>query len=955
MGMSAKTTTVRTTIAAGAASRLPTRRAKQSGATLLVMLTLIILAGASVVLGKLNSRAQTQLDQQLRTAQALSAAKAALLAYAVTYPDNYGDRWGPGYLPCPDTDNDGTPDPDPDDLYASSILRDCGADAIGRLPESITTDVDDVVDPLEEEEVFGATGLRDAAGERLWYAVSDDFHHDPNDPAGPSALNSETLGALILDGVSAADEKVVALIFAPGSELESQDRESDPNSVANYLEGDNASVGDQSFVSTNASIDFNDRVIAITHADLMTAVEKRVMAELSGALEDYKNTYGKNSVEEPVFYPWLSPFVDPITDELAGVAVTGSSATTLAVDGVSLIELGVRIGDVVRNESDDSMGIIDDVTVSTLSVAGLAGGTNNSFSVGDLFRISRFNGVIGVNEGQVPFHAVDEPFKTEYVVDWNLQDTNGVIVTTTAATPTYQTMLENFVESTAWSGPVKVPIEQGTCVWTVNSAAGVKCNGIFSMTFFEGKSTKTHTSELEDKSRHFDAWGVVPGAIVENVSDGSTGIVNSINDNTLILQNALAGGIENQFAPLDQYRVRVPANSTEVATFDSVIDGDLVDADVDFVALGVEVGDTIHNKINDEWGLITSVEPDTLQASITFATDDEYVVRYDFIETRQYTFSFNYKGQVDEHGVGGRKARDVCSNDGPASEPDGLLCELNATATSGSGGLTLIDSAISNLALAGVGVGDLVINETDGQSSGIIESISGSSLTVLSLNGGNTNQFTLEDKIRIHLREDMNDLPFPDVSNDDLAKVEIRDLDSNSIEVGSASAEVPATGTVAGSIYVSDLFTDLEIQADAGDTSYDLPLWFSENKWHRLLYVAASKSVLPDNAVEPPDACLSTIEPDRVCLMVEGLTPDDDKEVLVIAAGRPLATQDRLAGSLCGALEPSFFCDYFEGENADFDFDEGDPPPPPTFEHSPIGDTFNDQVRIVEFVEPPAE
>ena len=245
----------------------------------------------------------------------------------------------------------------------------------------------------------------------------------------------------------------------------------------------------------------------------------------------------------------------------------------------------------------------------------------------------------------------------------------------------------------------------------------------------------------------------------------------------------------------------------------------------------------------------------------------------------------------------------------------------------------------------------MIVNVTDENSSGIVDTISGNTLTVLSLNGGATNEFGVGDTYRIHLREDLNDgddLPLPDTSNDDIAKIEITDLDDSGTQVGSASAEVPTTGPTSGSIYVQDMYTDLDVQADANDTSYDLPLWFSENQWHRLMYVAASEWVLPNSPLEPADEC---DEPGNDCLIVEGLTPDDNKEVLVIAAGQELSTQDRLSGTLCGAQEPSFFCDYFEGENADFDFDESGPPPP-TFEHSPIGDTFNDQVKIVEVVEP---
>lgn len=243
----------------------------------------------------------------------------------------------------------------------------------------------------------------------------------------------------------------------------------------------------------------------------------------------------------------------------------------------------------------------------------------------------------------------------------------------------------------------------------------------------------------------------------------------------------------------------------------------------------------------------------------------------------------------------------------------------------------------------------MVINKSDGDSRGIIISLAVNSLTVASLNGGAINQFASGDTYEIHLIENLNDDTILDNKNDDLATITIRDRDGSGTVVGSAQAKVPPTGTALASMYVQDVYTDLEVQYDASDTTYDLPLWFTENMWHRLMYVAASGKVLPSDPLESPDACTEGAD----CLAVDGLTPYDNKEVLVIAAGPELsAFQDRLSGTICGSIEPSFFCDYFEGENADFDFDEAGPPPP-TFEHTPIGDTFNDQIKIVEVLPTP--
>jgi hypothetical protein len=55
-------------------------------------------------------------------ASALSEAKLAIIGYAASYPDQHDARYGPGYLPCPDIDGDGSPDPA------------CGVEAVGWLP-----------------------------------------------------------------------------------------------------------------------------------------------------------------------------------------------------------------------------------------------------------------------------------------------------------------------------------------------------------------------------------------------------------------------------------------------------------------------------------------------------------------------------------------------------------------------------------------------------------------------------------------------------------------------------------------------------------------------------------------------------------------------------------------------------------------------------------------------------
>lgn len=212
------------------------------------------------------------------TYRSLERAKQALIGYALTTPERStaSPRPGPGYLPCPDFDNDGDADPA------------CGPNSIGRLP----------YETLEEER------LLDDSGEVLWYVLADNYRFNP---AVFTPLNSETAGlnTLTLDG----QPNVVAVVFAPGPAFPNQQRNAGPNVVGNYLENDN-SDGDTGFISgliNDEPPTHNDRVIAITSQELMAAVEKRVLGEVDRVLDAYRNNHGVGNEA----FPWLVPFGDP--------------------------------------------------------------------------------------------------------------------------------------------------------------------------------------------------------------------------------------------------------------------------------------------------------------------------------------------------------------------------------------------------------------------------------------------------------------------------------------------------------------------------------------------------------------------------------------------------------------------------------------------------------------------
>jgi len=263
---------------------------KQSGAVLLVLMLVLIVGSSYMLVTSLNANVVTQIDSE-ETYSVLNQAKQALIAYAVTVPETSATiipelavLTGPGYLPCPDTDNDGN--------------ADCGAGAVvGRLPYV----------------TLGEEALVDGIGASLWYAL-DANYMDLGPPA--AFLNSETVGQLSIDGQG----DIVAIIFAPGNSLTGQQRELAVNNIANYLENDNQD-GDLSFVSALPGVDpniligtFNDKVIALTRQELMSVVEKRVLSEVSQGLEGFRNSFP--AVTQA--YPWLAPFANPAASTFAG-------------------------------------------------------------------------------------------------------------------------------------------------------------------------------------------------------------------------------------------------------------------------------------------------------------------------------------------------------------------------------------------------------------------------------------------------------------------------------------------------------------------------------------------------------------------------------------------------------------------------------------------------------------
>ena len=233
-------------------------------------------------------------QQDRKTTAALAIAKQALIGYAASHT-NSGGQVKPGWLPCPDTDNDGS---------ADSPCGATGTTAIGRLPWK----------------TLGLPDVRDGSGECLWYVVSANFKNSGT--SAPATINASSLGTLTVKNNAGATivppTSVVAIVFASGSALPGQDRTTAGNPVCGgnmsataYLDtvsGINNATGNglSTFIAGDRSDTFNDQLLYITTQQLFSVVNKRVLMELRGATSGTATGLMKYYVDNFSTYPWAA-------------------------------------------------------------------------------------------------------------------------------------------------------------------------------------------------------------------------------------------------------------------------------------------------------------------------------------------------------------------------------------------------------------------------------------------------------------------------------------------------------------------------------------------------------------------------------------------------------------------------------------------------------------------------
>lgn len=317
--------------------RHPSARTAQRGGALMVMLVIMVMGAAAILVSSLNSTA-LQIERDKKTVDALAQAKDALIGYATSVDLDTSAR--PGDLPCPDTDNDGAQNSPCGNASGSTgqTLR------LGRLPWK----------------TLGLPDLRDGSGERLWYAVSNNFKQQTKTTCTNSnlsgCLNSDTAGTITVLGsdgsvlnTANSSTGAVAIVIAPGEALQRQDNVSqtrgctvgvdcDANDKCttspptntpkcnpiNYLDiatvggntEDNADFADGSTTSgfihgrvldSSGQTIVNDRLLVITKPHIIPLLEKRVVAEVKNCLTEYAaNPQNQGPSPNQGYFPWAT-------------------------------------------------------------------------------------------------------------------------------------------------------------------------------------------------------------------------------------------------------------------------------------------------------------------------------------------------------------------------------------------------------------------------------------------------------------------------------------------------------------------------------------------------------------------------------------------------------------------------------------------------------------------------
>lgn len=292
-------------------SRSLGRPGRESGLALIALVALVAMMAAYYIIGSLNRTSSEVVAERNRSNRdVLQEAKAALIAYAASeaqWSGSVNDQ--PGSLPCPSTDTSGN----------AGTTCTTNATRIGRLPWN----------------KIGASQLRDASGELLWYGLSANFRK----ASGTNVINSDTQGTITVTGTNPATN-IVAVIIAPGQALGNQSRTASgvaSNTYTDFLEGVTTTGSELTFNTAASSDTFNDQIITVTQAEIMELVEQTAFAhfqqDIKPSIQAYYTEWGR--------LPYPSSFTGgPGHPGTNTTSVTASNRLQSAYDGSASMTAG---------------------------------------------------------------------------------------------------------------------------------------------------------------------------------------------------------------------------------------------------------------------------------------------------------------------------------------------------------------------------------------------------------------------------------------------------------------------------------------------------------------------------------------------------------------------------------------------------------------------------------------
>lgn len=616
-------------------------------------------------------------------------------------------------------------------------------------------------------------------------------------------------------------------------------------------------------------------------------------------------------------------------------ANTDANGLTLDDTNVDFTVMGVQVGDLVRNITDGSYGRITAVAANRLTVSELILGTNNTFSNNDYYQLPRYNSNTNMRLGLSPIHELGEVFHTSFSVDWGAQAADGSTVTSTqpATDPKsdYADPSEGIKE---WaersrsnnSGTITVAESDGQCFW-INSTVA-ECNGTFTdTTFLSGTATSVTTPEPADGNEYFydtnmdfDDAGVYEGDKVENLTNGTIGLVDSATS-TGIHFLSITGETGFSISTGDNYRISVAtkriSNTADASTDTSiyrVYDGELntdltlvwstsgtattgttgltlIDSTANFTAdENYEAGKLIYNFRVPSWYTIASVDSATqLTLNDTFGAGALIVGdTYRIIDTASTKFI------VDDTVV-----------ENSSSDGQGLMTRHGYNWS--NGGYFFEYTPLQGGSEDNIDPADtyrILYDYVDRREYDFSIRINSNS----SVDGGYneiTSNGVRQRNVCLGYSADCSSASGSDTTlpGDSVTPmITIRDYNSGGDLVGDATVVIPNTGTPQGRVRVSGINLFLSEETD------NLPAWFIRNKWYQYFYIAySSGGDIPGTVT----SCTVSVD----CLTLNTDIPDNGSNVLgqsnvralILYSDSSLTGQDRTDGLISS---------YFEGDPA---------------------------------------